>query len=326
MGAPTVLGAYYPDLTDPRFETIGAFGHNRYSTNTWPSFKRVQPFSALGHNGEINTIEQLRQEAKMLAVQITPGASDSQDLNLTIDTMVSREGLSLAEAMEMVLPPIVEEIRNTPRGAAGLLHVPASGDGAVLAGPGRADRPPRRRVRLLRRRDGPAPALEGRDRVRPRLQLRARRRLGPRHGLRAAADGAGREGDGADRPRRADRDPAPARGDAADGPRALAGPQRGRRGGPVRARAGDRRPARGRRRPRLLGRRPGRAGQGRRPRPRRLRLAARRRQTRPADGLQRGRADRLAGLRRPAGGALAGAAEPRRLLQGDGRRRHQPGA
>jgi glutamate synthase (NADPH) large chain len=114
MGAPNVLGAYYPDLADPRFETIGAFGHNRYSTNTWPSFKRVQPFSVLGHNGEINTIEQLRQEAKMLAVQVTPGASDSQDLNLTIDTMVSREGLSLAEAMEMVLPPIVAEIRGLP--------------------------------------------------------------------------------------------------------------------------------------------------------------------------------------------------------------------
>ena len=67
------------------------------------------------------------------------------------------------------------------------------------------------------------------------------------------------------------------------------------------------------------------AGQGRRPRPRRLRLAARRRQARPADGLQRRRADRLARLRRPAGGALARAPEPRRLLQGDGRRRHQPG-
>ena len=72
MGAPEVLGAYYPDLRDERFETIGCFGHNRYSTNTWPSFKRVQPFSALGHNGEINTIEQLRQEAKMLAVPIRP--------------------------------------------------------------------------------------------------------------------------------------------------------------------------------------------------------------------------------------------------------------
>ncbi len=55
MGAPKILGEYYPDLRDERFETIGCFGHNRYSTNTWPSFKRVQPFSVLGHNGEINT-------------------------------------------------------------------------------------------------------------------------------------------------------------------------------------------------------------------------------------------------------------------------------
>jgi glutamate synthase (NADPH) large chain len=114
MGAPKVLGEYYPDLTDERYETIGCFGHNRYSTNTWPSFKRVQPFSALGHNGEINTIQQLRQEAKMLAVPIQPGSSDSQDLNRTIDTLVSREGLTLAEAMEMVVPPITAEIRQLP--------------------------------------------------------------------------------------------------------------------------------------------------------------------------------------------------------------------
>ncbi|HSR93407.1 MAG TPA: glutamate synthase-related protein, partial [Solirubrobacterales bacterium] len=114
MGAPKILGEYYPDLRDERFETIGSFGHNRYSTNTWPSFKRVQPFSVLGHNGEINTIEQLRQEARMLGVPIQPGSSDSQDLNRTIATLVNRDGLSLAEAMEMVVPPIVNEIRALP--------------------------------------------------------------------------------------------------------------------------------------------------------------------------------------------------------------------
>ena len=91
MGAPKVLGDYYPDLSDERAETIGALGHNRYSTNTWPSFKRVQPFSVLGHNGEINTIEQLRQEARMLGVPIQPGSSDSQDLNRTIDTLIRRQ-------------------------------------------------------------------------------------------------------------------------------------------------------------------------------------------------------------------------------------------
>ena len=114
MGAPKVLGEYYPDLRDERFETIGCFGHNRYSTNTWPSFKRVQPFSVLGHNGEINTIEQLRQEARMLGVPIQAGSSDSQDLNRAIETLISRDGLSLAEAMEMVVPPIAHEIRSLP--------------------------------------------------------------------------------------------------------------------------------------------------------------------------------------------------------------------
>jgi glutamate synthase (NADPH) large chain len=114
MGAPKVLGAYYPDLSDERFETVGCFGHNRYSTNTWPSFRRVQPFSVLGHNGEINTIEQLRQEARMLGVTIQPGCSDSQDLNRVVETLVKRDGLSLAEAMELIVPAIVDEIVALP--------------------------------------------------------------------------------------------------------------------------------------------------------------------------------------------------------------------
>jgi glutamate synthase (NADPH/NADH) large chain len=115
MGAPRVLGSYYPDLVDERAETVAAFGHNRYSTNTWPSFKRVQPFSVLGHNGEINTIAQLREEAGMLGVEIHEDGSDSQDLNRTIDTLIRVEGLTLAEAMEAVVPPVVNEIRSLPR-------------------------------------------------------------------------------------------------------------------------------------------------------------------------------------------------------------------
>jgi glutamate synthase (NADPH/NADH) large chain len=114
MGTPKVLGAYYPDLHDERFETIGCFGHNRYSTNTWPSFRRVQPFTVLGHNGEINTIEQLRQEGRMLGIEIASGNSDSQDLNRVVDSLIRISGLSLAEAMEMVVPPIVNEIRTLP--------------------------------------------------------------------------------------------------------------------------------------------------------------------------------------------------------------------
>src|ERR671931_413910 len=91
------VGGLLPDLRDERFETVGCFGHNRYSTNTWPSFKRVQPFTVLGHNGEINTIEQLRQEAQMLGIQISAGNSDSQDLNRVVDHLVRVEGFSLPE-------------------------------------------------------------------------------------------------------------------------------------------------------------------------------------------------------------------------------------
>ena len=46
----------------------------------------------------------------MLDVPIGEGNSDSQDLNRTIETLIRRHGLSLAEAMEMVVPPIVDEI------------------------------------------------------------------------------------------------------------------------------------------------------------------------------------------------------------------------
>src|SRR5437899_12228846 len=103
MGAPGVLGKYYPDLRDEGFETVGCFGHNRYSTDTWPSFRRVQPFTVLGHNGEINTIEQLRQQARMLGVRIEPGNSDLQDLNRVVDTLIRVRGLPLPSATELVL-------------------------------------------------------------------------------------------------------------------------------------------------------------------------------------------------------------------------------
>ncbi len=262
----------------------------------------------------------------MLAVPIRAGASDSQDLDRTIDTMVSREGLSLAEAMEMLVPPIVEEIKGLPADLHPFYMYLHQAMGPFAQGP----------VALVSRHADECVFSADAMGLRPLWQVETESDyvfssepgVVSVHddGLRAEAARPGREGAGPDRPGRAALDPAPARRDAADRPRPLAGPQWGRRGRRLRPRAGDRRTARGRRRPRLLRSRPRGAGQGRRPRARRLRLAARRRQTRPADGLQRGRAGRLAGLRRAAGGAFARAPEPRRLLQGDGRRRHQPGA
>jgi len=135
MGAPIVLGEYFPDLVDERFETVACFGHNRYSTNTWPSFRRVQPFSILGHNGEINTIAQLRQEARMLGVPIEDGASDSQDLNRTVEALIQVEGLSLAEAIEAVVPPVVDEIRGFPEDLRGFYMYLRQAVGPFAQGP-----------------------------------------------------------------------------------------------------------------------------------------------------------------------------------------------
>ena len=50
------LASFYPDLRDPEVRTGVALFHQRFSTNTWPSWSLAQPFRLLAHNGEINTI------------------------------------------------------------------------------------------------------------------------------------------------------------------------------------------------------------------------------------------------------------------------------
>ncbi|MDP9264972.1 MAG: glutamate synthase, partial [Chloroflexota bacterium] len=113
-GSPSALRAYYPDLSDPRFRTSVAFGHNRFSTNTATTFARVQPFGAFAHNGEINTIGRLRDEAGSLALKLTPAGSDSQDVDATLRGMVDLLGLDPIEAIELLFPPILNEIRRMP--------------------------------------------------------------------------------------------------------------------------------------------------------------------------------------------------------------------
>jgi glutamate synthase (ferredoxin) len=51
------LAEFYPDLTDARMECAFGIFHQRYSTNTAPTWERAQPFRLLCHNGEINTIQ-----------------------------------------------------------------------------------------------------------------------------------------------------------------------------------------------------------------------------------------------------------------------------
>ncbi|MDZ4579819.1 glutamate synthase-related protein [Bacillus cereus] len=111
LGAGDTLVAYYNDLQHPLIASTMTLGHNRYSTNTLSNFFRVQPFSILGHNGEINTIAKLRDQAEMIDVPLTAGGSDSQDLNRTLETLLVQYGYSLFEAMEILFPPIINEIK-----------------------------------------------------------------------------------------------------------------------------------------------------------------------------------------------------------------------
>src|SRR5207248_2124132 len=110
-GVGSQLPAYFADLADHRFATSVAFGHNRYATNTSTSFTRVQPFAVFAHNGEINTISRLREEARALGLPLSRDGSDSQDVDAVIRGLVIRHRLAPIEAIELLFPPIVNEMK-----------------------------------------------------------------------------------------------------------------------------------------------------------------------------------------------------------------------
>ncbi len=115
QGVPDLLPRVFPELMDEDYRSVMALGHSRYSTNTLPTIERTQPFSLLGHNGEINTIERLRFTGRALGIQPVPGGSDSQDLNRIIEGLINRYGLDIVEAFEMVFPAIYSEVGNYSR-------------------------------------------------------------------------------------------------------------------------------------------------------------------------------------------------------------------
>src|SRR5258706_884815 len=115
-GGAEQLLPYFDDLRDERFATSMAFGHDRYATNTSTSFDRVQPFAVFAHNGEIDTIGRLREEARGLRLPLSRDGSDSQDVDAVIRGLVLRTRLSPIEALELLFPPIVNELRRmSPR-------------------------------------------------------------------------------------------------------------------------------------------------------------------------------------------------------------------
>ena len=121
---PEDISRYYTDLLDGELVTRLALVHQRFSTNTFPSWELAQPFRYMCHNGEINTLrgnisrmrarEELMQsdifgdDIKKLFPIILEGKSDSASMDMVIELLLMT-GRSLPEAMMMVVPEAWEK-------------------------------------------------------------------------------------------------------------------------------------------------------------------------------------------------------------------------
>ncbi|ESY52578.1 MULTISPECIES: glutamate synthase large subunit [unclassified Mesorhizobium] len=113
------VGAYYKDLSDPRFETALILVHQRFSTNTFPSWKLAHPYRMVAHNGEINTVRgnnnwmaarQASVDSELFGNNISklwPISYDGQSDTACFDNALEflfQGGYSLSHAMMMLIP------------------------------------------------------------------------------------------------------------------------------------------------------------------------------------------------------------------------------
>ncbi|HSY69046.1 MAG TPA: glutamate synthase-related protein [Edaphobacter sp.] len=109
------LPSFFLDLASDDYVTPFAVFHQRYATNTSPTWHRAQPGRKLGHNGEINTVwgNRARMAARdsTLPVEckpvLTQGGTDSTSLDEAVE-LLSQNGRTLAEAIRMLLPPATD--------------------------------------------------------------------------------------------------------------------------------------------------------------------------------------------------------------------------
>jgi glutamate synthase (NADPH/NADH) large chain len=113
------LATYYRDLLDERVESALALIHQRFSTNTSPSWRLAQPFRYLCHNGEINTVQGnvnwmmarrhnmssdiIGDDLEKLWPLIGDGASDSATFDNALELLLAG-GYSLGHAMMLMIP------------------------------------------------------------------------------------------------------------------------------------------------------------------------------------------------------------------------------
>ncbi|MGA2549915.1 MAG: glutamate synthase-related protein [Burkholderiaceae bacterium] len=118
------VGRYYRDLADARVVSALALVHQRFSTNTFPSWELAHPYRLIAHNGEINTVKgnvnwiNARQKAISSPVLgkdldkiwplIYPGQSDTASFDNCLEMLVMG-GYPLAHAMMMMIPEAWEQ-------------------------------------------------------------------------------------------------------------------------------------------------------------------------------------------------------------------------
>jgi glutamate synthase (NADPH) large chain len=113
------IASFYKELSDPEVTSALCLVHQRFSTNTFPSWKLAHPYRYICHNGEINTLRgnmnwmYARQSvlasplfgrdlSKLLPI-IQPGGSDSAALDNAVE-LLTLGGRSLAHVMSMLIP------------------------------------------------------------------------------------------------------------------------------------------------------------------------------------------------------------------------------
>ncbi len=154
----TQLGAYYKDLTDPRVETALALVHQRFATNTFPTWSLAHPYRMVAHNGEINTLRgnvnwmaarQASVSSPLFGNDISKlwpisyeGQSDTACFDNALEFLV-QGGYSLAHAMMMLIPeawagnPLMDEERRTFYEYHAALMEPWDGPAAIAFTDGR---------------------------------------------------------------------------------------------------------------------------------------------------------------------------------------------
>ncbi len=135
--APSQLGNFYRDLRDPECVTSAALFHQRYSTNTSPSWFLAQPFRLVAHNGEINTLLGNRnwmraresvlehpiwdRDVEWLKPVIQPGGSDSASFDNALE-LLTRSGRTVPHALLMMIPEAWESSVEIPADVKAFYH------------------------------------------------------------------------------------------------------------------------------------------------------------------------------------------------------------